>query len=139
MLHVTYVSQSDVVISFIDNLINTDSRFSEVDRESLFSNLNSLLNHVQTVEIRELMGNIKDLQSQVSKVREQRDDAQREIDLLRAELMTLRSSETLAGIITDTVKEHDILLMTLREPTLSKIKDAVRTIILATKWEQEYG
>lgn len=139
MLHVTYVSHSDVVISFIDNLINTDSRFSEVDRESLFSNLNSLLNHVQTVEIRELMGTIKDLQSQVSKVREQRDDAQREIDLLRAELMTLRSSETLAGIITDVVKEHDILLMTLREPTLSKIKDAVRTIILATKWEQEYG
>lgn len=139
MLHVTYVSQSDVLISFIDNLINTDSRFSEVDRESLFSNLNSLLNHVQTVEIRELMGTIKDLQSQVSKVREQRDDAQREIDLLRAELMTLRSSETLAGIITDTVQEHDILLMTLREPTLSKIKDAVRTIILATKWEQEYG
>ena len=139
MLHVTYASQSDVVISFIDNLINTDSRFSEVDRESLFSNLNSLLNNVQTVEIRELMGTIKDLQSQVSKVREQRDDAQREIDLLRAELMTLRSSETLAGIITDTVKEHDILLMMLREPTLSKIKDAVRTVIFATKWEQEYG
>ena len=139
MLHIKYVSQSDVVLSFIDNLISTDSRFSEVDREALFTNLNRLLNHVQTLEIRELTGTIKDLQSQVSKVREQRDDAQREIDLLRAELMTLRSSETLAGIITDTVKEHDILLMMLREPTLSKIKDAVRTVIFATKWEQEYG
>ena len=139
MLHIKYVSQSEVVLSYIDNLINTDSRFSEVDREALFTNLNNLLNHVQTLEIRELAGNIEDLKSQVSKVREQRDDAQREIDLLRAELMTLRSSETLAGIITDTVKEHDILLMMLREPTLSKIKDAVRTVIFAAKWEQEYG
>ena len=139
MLHIKYVSQSDVVLSFIDNLISTDSRFSEVDREALFTNLNRLLNHVQTLEIREMADNIKGLKSQVSKVREQRDDAQREIDLLRAELMTLRSSETLAGFITDTVKQHDILLTMLREPTLSKIKDAVKTVIFATRWEQEYG
>ena len=139
MLHIKYVSQSDVVLSFIDNLISTDSRFSEVDREALFTNLNRLLNHVQTLEIREMADNIKGLKSQVSKVREQRADAQREIDLLRAELMTLRSSETLAGFITDTVKQHDILLTMLREPTLSKIKDAVKTVIFATRWEQEYG
>lgn len=139
MLHIKYVSQSDVVLSFIDNLINTDSRFSEVDREALFTNLNRLLNHVQTLEIREMADNIKGLKSQVSKIREQRDDAQREIDLLRAELMTLRSSETLAGFIADTVEQHDILLTMLREPTLSKIKDAVKTVIFATRWEQEYG
>lgn len=127
MLHVMYTTKDAVVESFVRNLIDTDSRFEEVDKEALTANIDRLLYEVETVYVRDLKRQLGDLRRELDFVSSKRATAQYELARLREVEQARENTELVEGLLID-------VGMSLKDISTEGIKllsDAIYTVMKA--------